>query len=109
LPLLPEEAIEGAVSDLETFAMTAPPVHVEAIKKLLRYIRHKWWLQSVGAQRLSVVGIPDRPNGVENFHKQLKLKDAREGFTPKSVCLLRSPTHCVRSTRVDFSRCCVTV
>jgi len=41
---------------------------------LFRYILHKW-LQSVGAERLSVVGIPDKSNnGVENFHKQLKMR-----------------------------------
>lgn len=74
LPLLPEDAIEGAVADLETFAITVPPVHVESIKKLFRYVRRQW-LQSVGAQRLSVAGLPDRTNnGVENFHKQLKMR-----------------------------------
>ena len=95
MPLLPGEAIEGAVSDLETFAMTAPPVHVEAIKKLFRFIRHKW-LQSVGAQRLSVVGIPDRTNNsAENFHKQLKMH-VKVSHPNLSVYLLKSPTHSVR-------------
>jgi len=36
-------------------------VYVEAIKKLFRYIQHKW-LQNVRDQRLSVVGIPERTN-----------------------------------------------
>lgn len=54
--------------------MTVPPVHLESIKKLFSYIRRQW-LHSVGAQRLSVAGLPDRTNnGVENFHKQLKTR-----------------------------------
>ena len=74
LPLLPADAVEGAVADLETFAMTVPPVHLESIKKLFSYIRRQW-LHSVGAQRLSVAGLPDRTNnGVENFHKQSKTR-----------------------------------
>jgi hypothetical protein len=43
-------------------------VHAESIKKVYRYIRRQW-LQSVGAQRLSVAGLDDGANnGLENFH-----------------------------------------